>query len=440
MAVILAVTAAIVFMETSSRRLPIQYVRKGGGGKGNVATSYLPLKLNPAGVIPIIFAMSILAFPSTLATFSENEIVQKISFYFSPNSVVYYLVTLGFIIFFTYFYTSIIFNPDDIADNINKSGGVIPGKRPGGVETAKFIDFTLSRLTFVGAIYLGGAVAILPQLIIAGFNVPFYFGGTSILIVIGVGMDVISKIEAHLVTHNYDGFLKKRKNPRKRNDMINLIFLGPPGGAGKGTQSAKIIDDYKVVQISTGDLLRAAVKAGTSLGKEAKVYMDGGQLVPDQLIIDMMKERFEDDDCKNGFILDGFPRTTAQAEALDSMLENELKTAITHIISLEVDDEVVVKRNTGRRVCPVCGATYHIKFNLQKRAEFAIMMAKHSYTETMTVKRPFVKDWVFITRQQLCLKTITARQVSFQSLTAMMILLTYMQRLKEFSVNGCSQV
>lgn len=148
--------------------------------------------------------------------------------------------------------------------------------------------------------------------------------------------------------------------------MINLIFLGPPGGAGKGTQSAKIIDDYKVVQISTGDLLRAAVKAGTSLGKEAKVYMDGGQLVPDQLIIDMMKERFEDDDCKNGFILDGFPRTTAQAEALDSMLENELKTAITHIISLEVDDEVVVKRNTGRRVCPVCGATYHIKFNPSK--------------------------------------------------------------------------
>jgi preprotein translocase subunit SecY len=206
-AIILAVTAAIVFMETSSRRLPIQYVRKGGGGRGNVATSYLPLKLNPAGVIPIIFAMSILAFPSTLATFSENVIIQKMSFYLSPSSWIYYAVTLGFIIFFTYFYTSIIFNPDDIADNINKSGGVIPGKRP-GEETSKFIDFTLSRLTFVGALYLA-AVAILPQLIIKGFNVPFYFGGTSILIVIGVGMDVISKIEAHLVTHNYDGFLKK---------------------------------------------------------------------------------------------------------------------------------------------------------------------------------------------------------------------------------------
>ncbi|WP_303851553.1 adenylate kinase [Seleniivibrio woodruffii] len=147
--------------------------------------------------------------------------------------------------------------------------------------------------------------------------------------------------------------------------MINLIFLGPPG-AGKGTQSAKIIDDYKVVQISTGDLLRAAVKAGTPLGKEAKVYMDGGQLVPDSLIINMMKERFQADDCKNGFILDGFPRTTAQAEALDAMLVNDLKTEITHIISLEVDDEVVVTRNTGRRVCQKCGATYHIKFNPPK--------------------------------------------------------------------------
>ena len=209
--IVLAVTAAIVFMETSQRRLPIQYVRKSGGGARakDVATSYLPLKLNPAGVIPIIFAMSIIAFPGTLSTFSDGELTQKIAFWFSPSSSVYYIFTLVLIIFFTYFYTSIIFNPDDIAENINRSGGVIPGKRP-GKATADFIDFTLSRLTFVGAIYLA-AVAILPQLIIAGFNVPFYFGGTSLLIVIGVGMDVISKIEAHLVSHNYEGFLKKGK-------------------------------------------------------------------------------------------------------------------------------------------------------------------------------------------------------------------------------------
>lgn len=205
--IIFAVTAAIVFMETSNRRIPIQYVRKGGSGGSNAVTSYLPLKLNPAGVIPIIFAMSLIAVPSTLASFSQNPVVQKINFLFSPSSVVYYISTLALIIFFTYFYTSIIFNPDDIADNINKSGGVIPGKRP-GAETAHFIDFTLSRLTFVGAIYLA-AVAIFPQLMIQGFNMPFYFGGTSILIVIGVGMDMIAKIESSLVTNNYDGFLKK---------------------------------------------------------------------------------------------------------------------------------------------------------------------------------------------------------------------------------------
>jgi len=144
--------------------------------------------------------------------------------------------------------------------------------------------------------------------------------------------------------------------------MINLIFLGPPG-AGKGTQSARITDKYGIVQISTGDILRANVKAGTELGKEAKVYMEGGQLVPDKLIIDMMKDRLSEDDCKNGFILDGFPRTTAQAEALDKMLVDDLETEVTSIISLDVDDEVVIKRNTGRRSCPKCGKVYHIKFN-----------------------------------------------------------------------------
>lgn len=147
--------------------------------------------------------------------------------------------------------------------------------------------------------------------------------------------------------------------------MINLIFLGPPG-AGKGTQSSRIMDDYKVVQISTGDILRAAVKEGTELGKEAKMYMDAGQLVPDKLIIDIMKERLKGDDCKNGFILDGFPRTTPQAEALDEMLKNELGTEVNHIISLDVPDQTVIDRNTGRRSCPKCGKVYHIKYNPSK--------------------------------------------------------------------------
>lgn len=206
-AIMVIVTAAIVFMEISQRRLPIQYVRKGGTGANRVSNSYLPLKLNPAGVIPIIFAASIISFPNMLSSFSTNPVMQQIGFWFSPSSFVYYIIYVAMLIFFTYFYTSITFNPDDIARNINNGGGVIPGKRP-GAATSEFIDYTLSRLTFVGAIYLS-AVAILPQLIVQNFNVPFYFGGTSLLIVIGVGMDVIQKIESHLVTHNYDGFLKK---------------------------------------------------------------------------------------------------------------------------------------------------------------------------------------------------------------------------------------
>ncbi|MGA1846815.1 preprotein translocase subunit SecY [Deferribacter abyssi] len=211
LALIVIVTAAVVFMEISYRRIPIQYVRRGSyaGMKSSVTSSYLPIRLNPAGVIPIIFAASIVAFPSTLSSFAKNPILAKIGYYFSPSSMFYYVFYVVLIIFFTYFYTSIIFNPDDIAENIEKSHGVIPGKRP-GKPTADFIDYVLSRLTFVGAIYLA-IVAVLPQLIIRNFNMPFYFGGTSLLIVIGVGLDVMQKIESHLISHNYDGFIKSGK-------------------------------------------------------------------------------------------------------------------------------------------------------------------------------------------------------------------------------------
>ena len=144
--------------------------------------------------------------------------------------------------------------------------------------------------------------------------------------------------------------------------MINIIFLGAPG-AGKGTQSELIIKKYGIVQISTGDMLRAAVKAGTPLGKTADEFMKQGKLVTDDIIIGLMKERLAEDDCKNGFILDGFPRTIAQAESLDIMLKDDLETEVTHIISLEVPDEYIVERITGRRTSPISGKIYHIKYN-----------------------------------------------------------------------------
>ncbi|GAB7141117.1 protein translocase subunit SecY [Deferribacterales bacterium RsTz2092] len=199
---------AIVFMETSQRRVPIQYVRKasiGAGSKGGA--SYLPLKLNPAGVIPIIFASTIVTLFPTIATFSTAPAIQRLAQFFSPSGWFYYLLELVFIVFFTYFYTSIIFNPKDIAENIQKSGGVVPGKRP-GEATADYIDYVLSRLTFVGAAYLA-IVAVMPQVIIQLFRMPFYFGGTSVLIVVGVGLDMMQKIESHLIANNYSGFLSK---------------------------------------------------------------------------------------------------------------------------------------------------------------------------------------------------------------------------------------
>lgn len=144
--------------------------------------------------------------------------------------------------------------------------------------------------------------------------------------------------------------------------MKNIVFLGAPG-AGKGTQSEFIIKKYGIVQISTGDMLRAAVKAGSPLGKVAKEFMDNGKLVTDEIIIGLMRERLAQPDCKNGFILDGFPRTLAQAKSLDVMLQEDMKTEITHIISLEVPDEYIVERITGRRTSPITGKIYHVKYN-----------------------------------------------------------------------------
>jgi adenylate kinase len=142
---------------------------------------------------------------------------------------------------------------------------------------------------------------------------------------------------------------------------MNIILLGPPG-AGKGTQAKMLIDEYQIPQISTGDILRAAVKEGTPLGKEAKSFMDKGELVPDSVVIGIVEERIQEPDCEKGYMLDGFPRTVPQAEALDQML-SKLSAQIDHVVSIEVANEELVKRLTGRRTCRECGAGYHVMFD-----------------------------------------------------------------------------
>jgi len=203
----LAVIVAIVFVQEGQRRIPVQYAKRVVGRKmTSGGSTYLPLRVNMAGVIPVIFAASIMAFPSTVGQMLNTNAALDFAAFFGPNKWAYVVGEIFFIIVFTYFYTAVTFNPVDQADNLKKYGGFIPGVRPGR-PTAEYLDRILSRLTFPGALYLG-AVAALPTILISQTSANFYFGGTSILIVIGVALDTVKQLEAQLMMRNYEGFLK----------------------------------------------------------------------------------------------------------------------------------------------------------------------------------------------------------------------------------------
>jgi preprotein translocase subunit SecY len=229
-----AVVAAIVFVERGHRRVTVQYAKRVVGRRmyGGSST-HIPLKVNTGGVIPVIFASSILAFPATIAGMFKGQLVESITQQLGFGMPLYNLLYVMGIIFFTYFYTAIIFNPDDVAENMRKYGGFVPGIRP-GKRTAEYIDTILTRITLAGAIYLA-LIALLPNFLIAGFkvapipfvgdwldanlpkfitegmNVPFFFGGTSLLIVVGVAMDTVQQVESQLIMRHYDGFMKKSR-------------------------------------------------------------------------------------------------------------------------------------------------------------------------------------------------------------------------------------
>jgi preprotein translocase subunit SecY len=206
------VIAIIVFFERGQRRIPVQYAKRVVGRKvyGGQST-HLPLKVNSSGVIPPIFASSILMFPATLGAWIPP--LQKVADVIQGGGWVYNSLYVGLIVFFAYFYTAVTFNPVDVADNMKKHGGYIPGIRP-GKKTAEYIDKVLTRITFGGAVYLA-AICVLPTVVMAYFSVPFYFGGTSLLIVVGVALDTVQQIEGHLITRNYEGFTGPR-GPRIR--------------------------------------------------------------------------------------------------------------------------------------------------------------------------------------------------------------------------------
>jgi preprotein translocase subunit SecY len=205
-----AVVAAVIIMTLGQRKIPVQYAKRVVGRRvyGGQST-HIPLRVNTAGVIPVIFASSIIAFPATIAQFIKHPWAQRVSALLAFGGLPYTVIYGAGIIFFTYFYTAIIFNPIDVADNMKKYGGYIPGIRPGS-KTAEFIERILDRITLVGAVYLAG-ISILPEILITQMNVPFYFGGTSLLIVVGVALDTVQQVESHLLMRHYEGFLKKAK-------------------------------------------------------------------------------------------------------------------------------------------------------------------------------------------------------------------------------------
>jgi preprotein translocase subunit SecY len=210
LAMMFGVIAIIVYFETAQRRIPIQYAKRVVGRQMyGGQQSHLPLKINMSGVIPPIFASSIMMFPATIGGFVKVDWVQQVTAYLQWGSLSWTLMYIGFIVFFCFFYTAVTFNPVDITENLKKNGGFIPGIRP-GKKSAEFIDKIVVRLTVIGAIYVS-AVCVLPTILINELNVPFYFGGTALLIIVGVAIDTISQVESHTVMRNYDGLLKSGK-------------------------------------------------------------------------------------------------------------------------------------------------------------------------------------------------------------------------------------
>ncbi len=206
----LAVLVGIVFVERSQRRIPIHYAKRQVGRKMyGGQTTHLPLRLNTAGVIPPIFAQSLLLFPATVAGFSQAEWIQRVVSWFQPGSIVYNLIFVGLIFFFCFFYTAIIFDPKDIAENLKKAGGFIPGIRPGD-KTREYIDAVLSRLTLWGGVYIA-AISVMPMFLMQKFNVQFYFGGTSLLILVGVAIDFMGQVESHMISRQYEGLMGKTR-------------------------------------------------------------------------------------------------------------------------------------------------------------------------------------------------------------------------------------
>ena len=338
----LVIIAAVIFIEQAQRRIPVQYARRMVGRKmfGGSST-YIPLKVNQAGVIPVIFASSLLYLPAMAAQFNQNSNsawVRFINNYLVRGDHPLYMLTFFLlIVFFTYFYVSITFNPEEVADNMKKYGGFIPGIRA-GKPTEDYLSYVLSRITLPGALYLG-LIALIPLIaFVAHQRQP------ELPVRRHLDPDHGGRRAGH-------GEADREPAPaaqlRRIPPLMRLIIMGPPG-AGKGTQAKFVAEHFGIPAISTGDIFRANVSRGTPLGVEAKRYMDAGEYVPDEVTNLMVRNRIDEPDAAPGFLLDGYPRTLAQVEELDGMI-TFTGHRLDAVVVLTVDhDEIVAAAAAAR--------------------------------------------------------------------------------------------
>ena len=328
----------IVFFERAMRKILINYPKRQVGNKiYGGESSHLPLKINTAGVIPAIFASALLLLPITISNFgfAESDTFLKISSMFTQGQPLYMLLYASGIIFF--FYTSIVFNPKETAENLRKYGGYIPGIRP-GERTAEYIDTILIRLTTVGSMYLT-FVCLMPEFLIAKYPIPFYLGGTSILIVVVVAMDTVTQVQTRLMSSQYESLIKKQNLVNNNSNEYSYLWST---WTGKGTQSNLIVKKFNLHQLSTGEILRNEIRNKTKLGNEISTIINNGNLVSDSIVGNLIEKYISNDLYKNKLIFDGYPRNISQAKNLNYLLK-KYDQKINLVLKLSVSLDTIKK-------------------------------------------------------------------------------------------------
>ena len=332
-----AIVASVVFVQEGQRKIPIQYAKRMVGRRmTSGGSTYLPLRINMAGVIPVIFAAAILAFPPTVASYFP-ETQDFINTYFQPGDWLYLLIEGVMIIVFTFFYTAVQFNPVDQADNLRKHGGLHPRHPSGPAHGA--VPRPRADAAHASGVALprrgGGRTEPLHPVrrLLAGERAR-------------TRRDVRADRRRRRARHHAADGVADDDAQLRGLPAVNLLVLGPQG-SGKGTQAKRISAAHGIPHVSTGDMFRAAVAAGTELGRRVEPILVSGDLVPDDLTVALIRERLSERDARDGFVLDGFPRNLAQAEALDGMLA-EIGRGLDAVLFFDLSDELAVERILGR--------------------------------------------------------------------------------------------